>query len=176
MTALRTERLLLRPLELADAEAYAAMRYHPEVAKWLPAGDLAPLDGARATIERFAHSWRERRYAPWGIFRDDRLIGHGGLNFVPEFGETEVLWALHPDAWGRGYATEAARAALDFGFGEIGLKLIFAITKPDNHPSQAVMKRLGLRYTKNVVYKGIDAVWFETAGPAVSLPGSASRR
>ena len=60
MTVLRTERLVLRPLELADAEAYADMRYHPEVAKWLPAGDLAPPDGARATIERFDRSWRER--------------------------------------------------------------------------------------------------------------------
>lgn len=176
MTVLRTERLMLRPLELADAEAYAGMRYHPDVAKWLPVGDSAPLDGSRATIQRFAHSWRERRYAPWGIFRDDRLIGHGGLNFVPEFGETEVLWALHPDAWGRGYATEAAKAALNYGFGVIGLNLIFAIAKPDNQPSQAVMKRLGLNYTKNVVYKGIDAVWFETASPVVSLPGSASRR
>jgi RimJ/RimL family protein N-acetyltransferase len=116
---------------------------------------------ARASIERFAQSWRERRYAPWGIFSDSRLIGHGGLNFVPEFGETEVLWALHPDAWGHGYATETARAALDYGFGEIGLKLIFTITKPDNLTSQAVMKRLGMRYAKNVVYEDIDAVWFD---------------
>ena len=50
------------------------------------------------------------------MFRDGGLIGHGGLNFVPEFGETEVLWALHPDAWGKGYATEMARAALGYGF------------------------------------------------------------
>lgn len=176
MTVLRTERLVLRPLEPADAEAYAGMRYHPEVAKWLPAGDLAPLDGARATIERFDRSWRECRYAPWGVFLADRLIGHGGLNYVPEFGATEVLWALHPDAWGRGYATETARAAIDYGFGEIGLKLIFAITKPDNYPSQAVMKRLGLKYTKDVVYKGIEAVWFETSNLPVSRPGSALPR
>lgn len=171
MTVLRTERLLLRPLESGDAEAYAGMRYHPEVAKWLPTIGLAPVEGARASIERFAQSWRERRYAPWGIFRDGRLIGHGGLNFVPEFGETEVLWALHPDAWGKGYATETARAALTYGFGDIGLKLIFAITKPDNVSSQAVMKRLGMTYAKNVVYKDIDAVWFETSSP----PGCAAR-
>ena len=62
----------------------------------------------------------ERGYGPWGVFRDGRLIGHGGLNFVPEFGETEVLWALHPDAWGKGYATEVARAALGYGFDDAG--------------------------------------------------------
>lgn len=165
MTVLRTERLLLRPLEPADAEAYAGMRYHPEVAKWLLPADRDPIDAARANIERFALSWRERRYAPWGIFLDGRLIGQGGLNFVPEFVETEVLWALHPDVWGWGYATEMARAALDHGFGSLGLKLIFAMTRPDNVASQAVMKRLGLRHTRNVIYRGLDTVWFETISP-----------
>ncbi|SKA27254.1 Protein N-acetyltransferase, RimJ/RimL family [Enhydrobacter aerosaccus] len=160
---LQTERLTLRPLLPGDAEAYAAMRYHPEVARWLlpAAGD--PLEASRAAIARYAASWRERGYAPWGVFRDGRLIGHAGLNFVAEFGETEVLWSLHPDAWGHGFATEAARAALAFGFDTLGLSLIFAMTKPDNLASQAVMKRLGLSYRKDVVYRGIEAVWFEIA-------------
>lgn len=163
MTVLRTDRLLLRPLEPADAAAYAVVRYHPEVAKWLLPPDRAPIAAARASIDRFLQSWRERRYAPWGLFLEERLIGHGGLNFVPEFGETEVLWALHPDEWGKGFATEMARAALDFGFGEIGLELIFAITKPDNFASQAVMKRLGMIYRKGVRYRGMEAVWFDVA-------------
>jgi len=161
MTTLRTERLTLRTLVDSDAEAYAAMRYHPEVAKWLPAEPGDPLEQARLTIGRFAEFWRDRGHAPWGIFLKDRLIGHGGLNLVPVFGETEVLWALHPDFWGQGYATETARTALDYGFKELGLKLIFAMTMPDNAPSQAVMRRLGMTYRKNVVYKGFDAVWLD---------------
>ncbi|MBS0538285.1 MAG: GNAT family N-acetyltransferase [Proteobacteria bacterium] len=163
MTVLQTDRLTLRPLIAADAELYAGMRYHPDVAKWLSPSELDPIDAARAAIERFELSWQERRYAPWGLFRDGRLIGHGGLNFVPEFEATEVLWALHPDAWGRGYATEMARAALRFGFETVGLASIFAITKPDNTASQAVMKRLGLRYRKNVVYRNLDSVWFDVS-------------
>ena len=161
MTVLHTERLTLRPLVTADAELYAGMRYHPEVAKWLSPADVDPIDAARATIERFELSWQDRRYAPWGLFRDGALIGHGGLNWVPEFEATEVLWALHPAAWKQGYATETARAALDYGFRDLDLDLIFAITRPDNDPSRAVMTRLGMSYTKNVTYKGIDAVWLE---------------
>jgi RimJ/RimL family protein N-acetyltransferase len=171
MTVLQTERLTLRPLVAADAELYAGMRYHPEVAKWLSPGDKSPgdlspsdgdpLESARAAIERFEQSWQERRYAPWGLFRDGALIGHGGLNFVPEFGETEVLWALHPEAWRQGYATEMARAALDYGFKDLDLALIFAMTKPDNDPSRAVMTRLGMSYRRNVTYRGFDAVWLE---------------
>src|SRR5262245_23697189 len=121
MTTLRTDRLTLRPLVPADAEAYAAMRFHPEVARWLPPAPANSAEAVRNSIERFAAGWRERGYAPWGVFREGRLIGHGGLNYVPEFERTEVLWALHPDAWGHGYATETARAALGYGFGVLGL-------------------------------------------------------
>jgi RimJ/RimL family protein N-acetyltransferase len=162
MTTLKTDRLVLRPLAPDDAEAYAAMRFHPEVSKWLPPAQGDSLEAARGSIGRFASGWQERRRAPWGVFRDGGLIGHGGLNFVPEFGETEVLWALHPDAWGKGYATEVARAALGYGFDTLGLDLIFAITLPDNVASQAVMKRLGLTYRRRVEYKGFkDILWFD---------------
>jgi RimJ/RimL family protein N-acetyltransferase len=161
MTVLKTERLTLRPMHPGDAEAYAAMRYHPAVAKWLSAAPADPVDAAHAAIERYAQSWRDRGYGPWALFRDGRLIGHAGLNFVPEFGETEVLWSLHPDAWGQGLATEAGRAALDFGFRTLGLRLIFAVTKPDNQASQAVMTRLGLIYRKDVVYRDVESVWFD---------------
>jgi RimJ/RimL family protein N-acetyltransferase len=162
MTTLHTERLTLRPLVPSDAEAYAAMRFHPEVARWLPPLAVDPAEAVRISIERFAAGWRDRGYAPWGIFREGRLIGHGGLNWVPEFHETEVLWALHPQAWGQGYATETARAALAYGFDTVGLALIFAMTLPDNLPSQAVMKRLGLTYRRRVQYKAFDdVVWFD---------------
>jgi RimJ/RimL family protein N-acetyltransferase len=161
MTTLQTARLTLRPLIPADAEAYAAMRSHPEVAKWLLTAPGDPVAAAHASIERFAAAWQERRHAPWGVFREGRLIGHGGLNFVPEFDATEVLWALHPGAWGQGFATEMAEAALDYGFCTLCLKMIFAITKPDNKASQAVMRRLGLTYRKDVVYRDIDAAWFD---------------
>lgn len=166
MTVLQTERLTLRPLVAADAELYAGMRYHPKVAEWLSVSEADPVEAARAAIERFELSWQERRYAPWGLFRDGHLIGHGGLNYVPEFEATEVLWALHPETWGKGYATEMARAALRYGFEDLGLELIFAITKPDNLASQAVMKRLGLTYRRNVVYREIDAVWFDVSREA----------
>jgi [ribosomal protein S5]-alanine N-acetyltransferase len=162
MTTLKTKRLTLRPLVPADAKVCATMRFHPQVVKWLPPAPGDPAEMGRSMIERFAMGWQTRRYGLWGVFLEERLIGHGGLNYVPEFAETEVLWALHPDAWGHGYATEVARAALAYGFDMLGLNLIFAMTLPDNHASQAVMKRLGLTYRRKVEYKGFkDIVWFD---------------
>ena len=167
MTIVTTERLSLRPLLPADAEDYAAMRFHPEVTKWLPPAPGKVQEGdfvavAHATIERFAVSWQERRYAPWGVFREGRLIGHAGLNFIEQFDGVEVLWALHPDAWGQGYATEAARAALAYGFETLELDRIFAITLEENRASRSVMERIGLTYRKRVDYKGFTGlVWYE---------------
>jgi ribosomal-protein-alanine N-acetyltransferase len=173
MTSLETERLTLRPLVPGDAAAYAAMRFHPEVEKWLPPAEGDPVEAALRSIARFAAGWQERHHAPWGVFRDGKLIGHGGLNFVPEFGETEVLWALHPEAWGRGYATEVAKAALAYGFDTLGLERIFAITLENNAASQAVMKRIGLKYRKRVDYKGFkDIVWFDMDRQTWAEPGA----
>jgi RimJ/RimL family protein N-acetyltransferase len=167
MTIVTTERLSLRPLLPADAEDYAAMRFHPEVARWLPPAPGRAQEGdvvaaAQATIERFASSWEQRRLAPWGVFREGRLIGHAGLNFIEQFDGVEVLWALHPDAWGKGYATEAAGAALAYGFDTLELDSIFAITLEENRASRAVMERIGLTLRKRVDYKGFTGlVWYE---------------
>lgn len=167
MTIVTTERLSLRPLLPADAEDYAAMRFHPGVAKWLPPAPGKVQEGdfvaaAHASIERFAISWQERRFAPWGVFHEGRLIGHAGLNFIEQFDGVEVLWSLHPDAWGKGYATEVARAALAYGFETLDLDMIFAITLEENRASRAVMERIGLIYRKRVDYKGFtDIVWYD---------------
>ena len=145
MTTLQTDRLTLRPLAADDAEAYAAVRGHPEVAKW-----LSPLAGD--PIGRFAEGWRERGYAPWGIFLDGRLIGHGGLNFVPKFAETEVLWALHPDAWGKGYATESAAAIMARQAPEFDLRRIIGLVEAENAGSVRVLKKLGLTFERRLAH------------------------
>lgn len=167
MTTLTTARLVLRPLVAADAPAYAAMRCHPDVTRWLPPAAGTPLEIAARNIESFRQLWALDGHAPWGLFlrqpdeRAGRLIGQGGLRIIPEFAATELLYALHPDVWGQGYATEMGEAALRFGFESRGLGSIFAITVPDNVASQAVMRRLGMSWRRNAVYKNIEVVWLE---------------
>jgi ribosomal-protein-alanine N-acetyltransferase len=74
------------------------------------------------------------------------LIGHCGLNHMPESTDIEVLYALARATWGRGLATEAAEAALAHGFGPVALPRIIAVTKPENVASRRVMERLGMAY------------------------------
>jgi len=171
MSVVVTPRLILRPLSPSDAKAYAAMRFHPGVAEWLPASAGDPLKRVQATIAAFADDWRLRGYAPWGAFerlalnggvsREGRLAGHVGLRYLPEFEGTEVLYAFHPDLHGKGYAREAAAASLDFGFDVVGLPSILAITIETNVRSWGLMKRLGMTRGPDGHYKGLDVVRYD---------------
>ena len=111
-----TERLDLRPFEAGDVDWYAAIRAKPEVVRHLPGGEPTAARArpiAEATAPHFAGLWREVGYGPWAVVerQSGRPLGHAGVRLLPELGETEILYMLDTPAWGRGYATEAGRAA-----------------------------------------------------------------
>lgn len=167
MTTITTDRLTLRPFDVADIPAYAAIRRKPGVMRFLPR-PAEPIDedtrSARA-LETFSATWAEHGYGPWAVLLAGDLIGHAGLRFVPEEGVTEVLYLFDPAHHGRGYATEAARAALDFGFGTLNLDRIVAWAMPANGASLAVMDRAGMtRRPNHVTVFGIEAVQYEMTG------------
>lgn len=160
---LSTDRLLIRDWTHQDAPAALAMLSRIEVVKWL--GDGVPvltedLDEARTKIER----WRSRNRPPlghWALEVTDagplhgRVIGTVLLLELPNGdGEVEIGWHLHPDAWGHGYAPEAARAVLRRGF-DAGLPQIHAVTHLDNENSMRVAHKLGMTHT------GIVHTWYE---------------
>lgn len=149
---IETERLRIRDWTADDAPAALDIQGRVEVMQWL--GDGPPnlctdLDDARARIER----WRAREDPPLGYWAievaDDgplhgRVIGSVILVPLPNGdGEVEIGWHLHPDSWGRGYATEAARAVIERGF-RAGLPEVYAVVRPGNTASVAVCTRLGM--------------------------------
>ncbi len=147
MTVVRTERLVLRPFRLADVPAYQAIRLKPGVTRFLPSHTEDPEEAARraaATVEAFMAAWARDGYGPWAVEAAGILVGHLGLRWLPEMTETELLFLLDPRHQGRGYATEGGRAALDHGFGTLGLSLIAAYALPENAASVRVLEALGM--------------------------------
>ena len=145
----RTERLLLRGWRAADRTDFAAMNVDPLVVQQL----LGPLsrDESDAFVDRIAACWRERGYGLWAVERCDvgRFVGYVGLwpavfeaPFTPA---VEVGWRLAAPEWGNGFATEAGRAALTFGFEVVGLDEIVSFTAVTNVRSWRVMQRLGMQ-------------------------------
>ncbi len=147
--ALETPRLLLRRWRPEDLAPFAAMNADLDVMRYFP----APLSRtASDELAARADAGFERRgYGLWALAlrSDGSFLGFTGLNPMPEgvpgAEGVEVGWRLAREHWGRGYATEAARAAVAFGFETVGLTRIDSITAVLNEPSQRVMRRLGMR-------------------------------
>lgn len=144
-----TPRLLIRPWSHDEAERLLDIQSRLEVVKWLGDGEpvlMRDLDEAHARIDRYASRSVEPPLGFWAIeVRDTgRVAGTVLLSPLPDGdGEVEIGWHLHPDSWGRGYATEAAAAVMQHGF-DGGLPEIYAVTHTDNEPSKAVCRRLGM--------------------------------
>lgn len=145
---LRTDRLVLRQWREADLEPFARLNADPEAMRYFPSTLTREQSDALANaISSFIES------RGWGLWAVQVACGSPFVGFVglsePNFDAhfmpaVEVGWRLAPEHWGHGYATEAARAAVDFGFGELGLEEVVAMIAPANTPSRRVSERLGM--------------------------------
>lgn len=143
---IRTARLLLRGWSDADRPAYAAINADPAVMATI--GPLRSRAESDAMIDRIMASWERDGLGLWCVDLDGECIGFTGLN-IPAFEASftpcvEVGWRLSSGQWGHGYAPEAARASLDFGFGERNLDEIVSFTAVINRKSRRVMEKLGM--------------------------------
>jgi RimJ/RimL family protein N-acetyltransferase len=146
---LTTARLTLRTFRRDDLPLYAALNRDPEVVRYL-GGPLSREDSDGIA------EWAQERHALEGIGllaverrSDGAFLGMCGLHHqssVPD--EMEVAWRLARTHWGNGYATEAATAWLDQGFGPLGLEQVISLTDPPNLRSLAVMHRLGMVFER----------------------------
>ncbi|HKB28664.1 MAG TPA: GNAT family N-acetyltransferase [Candidatus Limnocylindrales bacterium] len=145
---IRTERLLLREWRQADLEPFAALNADPLVMEYF----VAPLsrEASDRLVERIRAGWTANGYGLWAVERtvDQQFLGFTGLALhtfeAPFTPAVEIGWRFGPAAWGSGYATEAAVAALGFGFETAGRAEILSWTAVGNERSQRVMERIGM--------------------------------
>lgn len=150
MAELTTDRLLLRAWREGDYELYAAINQDPLVMQHFRS--LKSPAESRNQAEMFNDGLAERGWGLWAleVRSDGQFIGFTGLS-VPRFEAhftpaVEIGWRLAVDAWGKGYAAEAARAALDYGFDKVDLDEIVSFTTTTNLRSQRLMRRLGMTH------------------------------
>ncbi len=150
LPVLRTQRLTMRPFREGDREEFARINADPEVMEHF----LAPLSREESDrlLDRINSGFAAHGFGLWALVgaAEGRLLGFTGLS-VPGFSApftpaVEIGWRLRRSAWGQGLATEAATAALDFGFGSAGLEEVVSFTSVGNTRSQAVMRRLGMTH------------------------------
>ncbi len=146
-----TSRLHVRPWRAEDVARAYDLYSRWEVARWLGASPraLGHRDEAVAMLERWAgRNADEARGGIWAVEVAETGVVAGTVLLLPlpdGDGDYEIGWHFHPDSWGRGYATEAAAAVLDRAR-TAGLSHVLAVTRPDNTPSMAVCRRLGMEH------------------------------
>jgi ribosomal-protein-alanine N-acetyltransferase len=149
MAVIETERLMLRTFVMSDLEDYHIQIYSdPDVTLYLPGGVPRPIEGTQKVLEFAIQHAREFGYSLWAVVDKATMIllGHCGLVRLHNGVDVEVAYAFGKEFWGQGYASEAARACLRYGFEIAGLGQILALAVPDNRASQRVMQKIGMHY------------------------------
>ncbi|WTA39875.1 GNAT family N-acetyltransferase [Streptomyces sp. NBC_00846] len=139
---IETERLSLRPLQLSDVDAFVDLHADPRVNRFVGTYTRQQAWDRLAVIER---QWAERGHGLCAVElrSSGELIGRSGLQYWEQFDEVELGWTFRAEHWGHGYATEAARACLDWGFATLEEDYFTALIRPGNEPSARVAERLG---------------------------------
>jgi RimJ/RimL family protein N-acetyltransferase len=178
----RTERLLMREWAEADIKPFSQMCADPQVMRYFPS--VMTHDECAGFVERVTQRHLEDGFGLWAIEIEGVFAGFTGLaraTFATAFTPcVEVGWRLAPWAWGKGYASEAAMKSLRIGFEEHAISEIFSFTTESNTPSEAVMKRIGMKRRRDldfdhpntpgwwgqshIVYSIDQATWAEYGG------------
>lgn len=159
---IETARLRMRPLGMTDLDDVVALHAWPEVSRFVPE---LPRGLAIERLTACEREWRERGHGLLAIRsrRTGEFLGRAGLKYWPRFDETELGWVLDPHAWGHGYATEAASACADWGFGHLDATYLTAMIRPDNTRSLRVAERLGMSPLREDVLLDVPVVVYSIA-------------
>jgi len=152
---LTTERLILRPFEESDLDAYTAIVGSPEVRAALHLPDGFSRADAWTGMATWLGQWELRGTGQWAVVDkfSGTLLGRAGLNLPerPDWPGIEVGWTMDPKQWGHGYANEAATRAVGYGFDVVGADELFSVILPENTRSMAVAMRLGFTFVEERV-------------------------
>jgi RimJ/RimL family protein N-acetyltransferase len=166
--SISTPLLTLIPLETAHAEILFRINQTEDVLRYFPTTTPPPLERVQRFIASQQEHWDEHGYGNWGIVPngETQIVGWVGLQYLPELNETEVGYLLDTPYWGKGFATEAARASIGFGFARCNLKHIIALVHPENLASRRVIEKCGMTYIETIHLWGIDLMRHRIAAEA----------
>ena len=155
-----TDHLILRPFSAPDAAILHRIYQSEGVLQYFPNPVPPPIEKVERFVANQQAHWEKYGYGNWAVTvqGDPEIIGWAGLQFLPETDETEVGYLLDKPHWGKGYATEAARASLQFGLANFDFPEIIALVRPDNAASLKVAAKCGLIAVERKVYWGVEMV------------------
>lgn len=174
LARLQTPRLVAERLEERHHAELCRLLGDPRVGATL--GGVRSAGKAREILARHIDHWEQHGFGLWA-FRDraaGAFVGRGGLQHTMVTGreEVEVAWAVVPERWGAGLATEIASASLQAAFGELGLEAVVAYTMTSNAASRRVMEKAGFTYERDIEHAGLAHVLYRLRASEWAILGS----
>ncbi len=164
---LETARLRLRLPAPADLDRFALMYGDPEVMRYVGTGQTASKDDAWRGIAFMLGQWVMRGYGMYAVEEKagGRMLGRAGLIHPEGWPGLEIGWTFLRDAWGQGYATEAALAARDDAFGRLRVKRLISLVHAENRASIRVAEKIGEAFERAIDFKGMQVNLYAMENP-----------
>jgi RimJ/RimL family protein N-acetyltransferase len=174
---LETTRLQLQPCRIEDVELAHALWTNERVRRFLFDERVISQDEARSFVEASVANFAEYGYGLWLVFARDADQFVGFVGFLRSEGETpNLIYGIHPDFWGAGYATEAASAVLSYALKELALPKVKADVDEPNLASVRVLEKLGMKRVNRAVVEGRPLLYFEQVSSEAARSTRHSRR
>ena len=171
-----TKRLYLREFTENDAIHFFEINSDPDVIKYTGDGPFDNLEAAVNFLKNY-EDYNKNNMGRWAVClkNTDEFLGWCGLKYHPEDNMIEVGYRFYKKHWNKGYATEAAKASIDYGFKELKLKEIYAHAHIKNYNSQKVIEKCQMHYIKQFDYDGIPANLYKIENPYLSIKNILSK-
>lgn len=170
-TKIETKRLILRPITIADAQDFFELDANPKVHKYLGNNPVSSIEQSKTMIKDILEQYKTNGIGRLAIVLKDtnEFIGWSGLKYEQvlrkEFNYYDLGYRLKEQFWGKGYATEAAIASLDYGFNDLKLKEICAAADVNNLASNYILKKIGMQSSGTFTYEEHLCNWYEMKNP-----------
>jgi ribosomal-protein-alanine N-acetyltransferase len=165
---IETLRLRLRHFTPDDADDLYHIYSYPELFKYMSNEKKLSWEQTVGVINSLTENWQQHQVGVWAVVykKDRKLIGHCGFKFLENTQEIQIGYLLLPSYWGMGLGTEAASAALKYGFEVAKLERVVAVAKPENIASRRVMEKVGMKYEKDAYYYNNNVVYYSISRKA----------
>ena len=160
---IETKRLVLRQATANDLEVWGNLIFaDPDVIRYMPKRDMTPHARAERALQNYARLWAQYKIGGWVVTDkiNGQLIGSCEIEYLDETSEYELGYCYGRAYWGKGIATEAARAVVRYGFETADLKRIIAVIVPENKASWRALERIGFVYEKKAIYYDLEVVYY----------------
>ncbi len=165
---IETSRLLLREILPSDEVAWFEMDSNPEVHRYLGNEPVTSIEQIRQATQSIRQQYSDNGIGRWAVIEktSGNFIGWSGLKLIKEYENNQINfhdvgYRLHPNYWGKGYATESAKAAIEYGFNQLNLTEIIGMAHQENKASRKVLEKCGLTFIEKFMWKEQPCDWLK---------------